>query len=352
MVQRTTRRILNQSEGFLQITGPVRKHDDAIIRLALFQPDIAPNVGAILRLGACLGVPVHVIEPCGFPFSPHAWRRSAMDYADLAELNRHDSWATFLAERPPGRLVAMTTKGAISLWNFRFQPGDTLLMGRESAGLPDEVHAAADARLLIPMQPGARSLNVAMTAAIAVSEAGRQLSPALPKGYAIRRASAPDIPRLREIERDGAQVYSAVGYDFCLTGEVRAPEEHRRGLESGALFVVDGPEGSPVAFALAWIVDGRAHLTELSVTRGHQRLGLGRALIGAVESWANAGGFPELTLTTYRDVAWNAPLYARLGWEAIEVGPDRPGLAAVIEEEAAYGYAAAPRVAMAKRLRC
>jgi tRNA (cytidine/uridine-2'-O-)-methyltransferase len=160
----------------LQNTRPISKHDDARIRLALFQPDIAPNVGAVLRLGACLGVPVHVIEPCGFPFSPRAWRRSAMDYADLAELIRHDSWPAFLAERPPGRLIAMTTKGASSLWDFAFQPGDTLLMGRETAGLPDEVHAATDARLLIPMQPGARSLNVATAAAIAVAEAGRQVS--------------------------------------------------------------------------------------------------------------------------------------------------------------------------------
>ncbi len=159
----------------MQITGPIRKHDDARLRLALYQPDIAPNVGAILRLGACLGVPVHVIEPCGFPFSPKSWRRQAMDYADLAELHRHDSWDAFVVERPPGRLVAMTTKGADSLWDFRFEPGDTLLMGRESAGLPDAVHRAADARLLIPLQPGARSLNVAMAAAIAVAEAGRQV---------------------------------------------------------------------------------------------------------------------------------------------------------------------------------
>jgi len=158
----------------LQNAGPMRKHDDAQIHLAMYQPDIAPNVGAMLRLGACLGVPVHVIEPCGFPFSPHAWRRQAMDYADLAELHRHDSWKRFLAERPPGRLLAMTTKGATSLWEFRFRPGDMLLMGRESAGLPAEVHAAADARLVIPLRPGARSLNVAMAAAIAVAEAGRQ----------------------------------------------------------------------------------------------------------------------------------------------------------------------------------
>jgi tRNA (cytidine/uridine-2'-O-)-methyltransferase len=144
--------------------------------LALFQPDIAPNVGAVLRLGACLGVPVHVIEPCGFAFSPRAWRRSAMDYADLAELHRHDSWQDFVAERPPGRLIAMTTKGASALWDFAFRCGDTILMGSEGAGLPGEVHAAADARLLIPMQAGARSLNVAMAAAIAVAEAGRQVA--------------------------------------------------------------------------------------------------------------------------------------------------------------------------------
>ena len=160
----------------MQNTGAIRKHDDARIRLALFQPDIAPNVGAVLRLGACLGVPVHVIEPCGFAFSPRAWRRSAMDYADLAELHRHDSWQDFNAERPPGRLIAMTTRGASRLWDFAFSPGDTILMGRESAGLPDQVHAAADARLLIPMQPAARSLNLATAAAIAVAEAGRQVA--------------------------------------------------------------------------------------------------------------------------------------------------------------------------------
>lgn len=184
MVQRTTRRTCplpgmgrnaSQSEGFLQDHGPLRKRDHAQIALALFQPDIAPNVGAVLRLGACLGVPVHVIEPCGFPFSPRAWRRQAMDYADLAELHRHDSWAAFTDSRPSGRLVALTTKGANSLWDFRFRPGDTLLFGRESAGLPDEVHAAADARVVIPMQAGARSLNIAMAAAIAAAEAGRQL---------------------------------------------------------------------------------------------------------------------------------------------------------------------------------
>ena len=118
----------------MQNTGAIRKHHDARIRLALFQPDIAPNVGATLRLGACLGVPVHVIEPCGFAFSPRAWRRSAMDYADLAELIRHDSWPAFQAERPPGRLIAMTTKGASNLWDFAFRPGDTILMAARAPG--------------------------------------------------------------------------------------------------------------------------------------------------------------------------------------------------------------------------
>jgi tRNA (cytidine/uridine-2'-O-)-methyltransferase len=159
----------------LQNKGMGRKHVHAGIRLTLYQPDMAPNVGAVIRLGACLGVPVHVIEPCGFPFSPRAWRRQAMDYAELAEIHRHDSWEAFLAGRPGGRLVAMTTKGAVRLWDFAFRPGDTVLMGRESVGLPAEVHAAAGARVLIPMREGARSLNVAMAAAIAAAEAGRQL---------------------------------------------------------------------------------------------------------------------------------------------------------------------------------
>ena len=98
-------------------TGPISKHDDVRIRLALYQPDIAPNVGALLRLGACLGLPVHVIEPCGFPFSPRAWRRSAMDYADLAELHRHDSWEAFMAERPPGLGHGYQPElGPASLW--------------------------------------------------------------------------------------------------------------------------------------------------------------------------------------------------------------------------------------------
>lgn len=160
----------------MQNRRALRKRDDEGIGIALYQPDIALNVGAVIRLGACLGVPVHVIEPCGFPFSPHAWRRSAMDYADLAELHRHDSWAQYLSDRQSGRLVALTTGGTQSLWDFRFARGDILLIGRESAGLTDEALEASDARLRIPMQPGARSLNMAMAAAIAAAEAVRQLT--------------------------------------------------------------------------------------------------------------------------------------------------------------------------------
>lgn len=145
------------------------------MRLALFEPDIPPNLGTILRLGACLEVPVHVIEPCGFPFSVQAVRRSAMDYLEHADIHRHDSWEHFTTERPAGRLVLMTTKAAIPYTEFRFAPDDILLLGRESRGAPDYVHAAADARLLIPLKPGLRSINVATAAAMVLGEALRQL---------------------------------------------------------------------------------------------------------------------------------------------------------------------------------
>jgi len=144
------------------------------MRLALFEPDIPPNLGTILRLGACLETPVHVIEPCGFPFSIQMVRRSAMDYLEHAEIHRHDSWQHFLDEKPAGRLVLMTTKSAIPYTDFHFAPDDILLFGRESKGAPDYVHAAANARLLIPIRAGLRSINVATAAAIVLGEALRQ----------------------------------------------------------------------------------------------------------------------------------------------------------------------------------
>jgi tRNA (cytidine/uridine-2'-O-)-methyltransferase len=120
------------------------------VRLASYQPDIALNLGSMIRLSACFAVPIDVIEPCGFPFSVKALRRSAMDYADLADITRHNSWDSYLLDKSAGRIVLMTTEGATPLWDFRFQEGDTILMGRESAGVPTEVHAKADAAVLIP----------------------------------------------------------------------------------------------------------------------------------------------------------------------------------------------------------
>jgi tRNA (cytidine/uridine-2'-O-)-methyltransferase len=147
-----------------------------MIRLALYQPDIAANAGAILRLGACFGVPVHIVHPAGFALSDRALRRAGMDYLDRAERVEHADWAAFerWAGNDGGRLVALTTRGEIRLPDFAFAPDDILLLGRESAGLPDPVRAGADARLRIPLRDGARSLNVAVAAGIATAEALRQ----------------------------------------------------------------------------------------------------------------------------------------------------------------------------------
>lgn len=144
------------------------------MRLCAFQPDIAPNLGAMIRLSACFGVPLDIIEPCGFPLSIKTLRRAAMDYADIADLTRHDSWQDFQARRGDSRLVLMTTKADQSIWDFRFRPDDTIMVGRESAGVPDAVARACDARVGIPMAGAARSLNVAMCAGMALSEARRQ----------------------------------------------------------------------------------------------------------------------------------------------------------------------------------
>lgn len=146
------------------------------MRLALYQPDIPQNLGAAIRLAACLGVPLDVIEPCGFALTDKALKRAAMDYGDRARVTRHASFSAFLAapEREGGRLVLVETDGAVRVQDFSFSTGDTLLLGRESAGSPGELYAAAQASVRIPMQRGARSLNVAMAGAVVLTEALRQ----------------------------------------------------------------------------------------------------------------------------------------------------------------------------------
>jgi tRNA (cytidine/uridine-2'-O-)-methyltransferase len=150
------------------------------MQLALFQPDIPQNTGTILRLCACLGVAAHIIEPAGFPVSDRHFRRAGMDYLDQVRITRHDSWSKFEQWRNEAgyRLVLFTTRGTGSYLDYRFQAADILLFGRESAGVPDEVAAQADARLVIPIEPALRSLNVAMAAAMALGEARRQTSSA------------------------------------------------------------------------------------------------------------------------------------------------------------------------------
>jgi tRNA (cytidine/uridine-2'-O-)-methyltransferase len=146
------------------------------MQIALFQPDIPQNTGTILRLCACLDVAAHIIEPAGFAVSDRAFRRAGMDYLDQVGLTRHISWAKFEEWRREAglRLVLFTTKGAIPYLDFRYGASDILLFGRETVGVTDEVMAAAEARVKIPIKPGLRSLNVAMAAAMAVSEALRQ----------------------------------------------------------------------------------------------------------------------------------------------------------------------------------
>lgn len=144
--------------------------------LALYQPDIAQNTGTLLRLGACLGVPVHVIGPAGFDHSDRALRRAGMDYLEAATLIRHVGWTDFLAatEAAGRRIVLATTRASRAYTDHAFRPDDVLLLGRESAGVPESVHACADARIRIPMRPGLRSLNLAVAGAMILGEALRQ----------------------------------------------------------------------------------------------------------------------------------------------------------------------------------
>ena len=143
------------------------------MRVALYQPEIAQNVGAVLRLGACFGVAIDLIEPMGFEWDDKRVRRTAMDYIDAVEIARHDGFDAFVAT-VPGRVILLSTKGAHSPYDFAFAVGDTLLLGMESAGVPPEVAAACDAILRIPIRAEVRSLNLATAAALAVGEALRQ----------------------------------------------------------------------------------------------------------------------------------------------------------------------------------
>lgn len=149
-----------------------------LLRLALFQPDIPQNAGTMLRMCACFGIAAEIIEPAGFPVSDRAFRRAGMDYLDDVAINRHDSWRMFEAWRREAgapRLVLTTTQAQTTHVGFAFRPGDIIMVGRESAGVPEEVHAVAAARIVVPIRPGLRSINVAVTAAVVIGEALRQL---------------------------------------------------------------------------------------------------------------------------------------------------------------------------------
>lgn len=156
------------------------------VRVVMYQPDIPQNTGTILRMAACLDIGVDVIEPCGFVLDDRRLRRAAMDYIDLLDWQRWSSWERYQSASHPGRLCLLTTRGAIPYTRFAFHPDDRLLLGRESAGVPETVHGAADARLVIPMRSGARSLNVAVSAAMVLGEALRQtggpMAPTAPPG--------------------------------------------------------------------------------------------------------------------------------------------------------------------------
>jgi tRNA (cytidine/uridine-2'-O-)-methyltransferase len=147
-----------------------------MIEIALFQPDIAANTGTIARLCACFGLRLTIIEPAGFTWDDSKLRRAGMDYLDIATISRAPSWASFAAETSGRRKLLLTTKANQPYTNFKFQAGDILLLGRESAGVPENVHQVVGERLTIPMRPNTRSLNVALACAMVTGEAIRQLS--------------------------------------------------------------------------------------------------------------------------------------------------------------------------------
>ena len=146
-----------------------------MIEIALFQPDIAPNAATMIRMAACLGLKVTIIEPAGFAWTDSSFRRAGMDYLDRAAVTRTPSWAAFREQTESRRLVLLSTKAETPYTKFSFLEGDILLLGQESSGAPPEVHAAAAARITIPMQAGERSLNVSLACAMVTGEAMRQL---------------------------------------------------------------------------------------------------------------------------------------------------------------------------------
>jgi tRNA (cytidine/uridine-2'-O-)-methyltransferase len=155
------------------LCGKAHRDYRRAMRLALFEPEIAGNVGAVMRLGACLGVPVDLIEPMGFKWDDRRVRRAAMDYIDHVEIFRHPTFEVY-RKATPGRLVLFTTKGDVSPYQFRFRPDDILLFGKESGGVPADIAAVSDARLRLPIRADVRSFNLATAAAIALGEALRQ----------------------------------------------------------------------------------------------------------------------------------------------------------------------------------
>ncbi len=167
--------------------------------------------------------------------------------------------------------------------------------------------------------------------------------------YEIKLASLADIPTMIAVERRAVQVFRGIGYDFCADGPLRDPDEHERVIRTGRTFVA-ARELAVIGFAMFEPIDGDIHLVEIDVDTGHQRQGLAQRLIAVGAEWALAKGFDAMTLTTYRDVSWNAPFYRRLGFIEFEPGPERKGLLETIAKEAAWGFAFRPRIAMRKRL--
>lgn len=153
---------------------------------------------------------------------------------------------------------------------------------------------------------------------------------------------------MQALERDASEAFRAIGYDFCV-GPVREEWEHRKGIDEGAALIADC-DGDPAGFILLWPVDGHGHIVELSVAMAFQKRGIGRALIAAAEDRARGAGFTAITLTTFRDVSWNAPWYRALGYREFEPGSHDAELAAIIADEAAHGFHARPRVVMKKAL--